>query len=272
MGPGGSTAGHGSLIIIEFILWRKDAYLQPARTAKPDLRRHVATRGWCREGAAVSLGGVQLHCVCVCVCVHTSRGLMLFDRCCDLSWPPCTELLAAAQGTILKERAKSLCLFSRYICQKSGGKKWPPAASFMFEMLEDNHGVFPMHQKVCFSKSEQWDDFWNKQLVVNTLIVTFLMIKSICVFGALTESVSSFFFFFFFFFLHTSVAFWNEVLPLRSSRITPNFMWKWIKVFWSMENMEWDGNALQTSSIWRTCDRSHSCVSGATSRQKDSKY
>ena len=125
---------------------------------------------------------------------------MLFDRCCDLSWPPCTELLAAAQGTILKERAKSLCLFSRYICQKLGGKKWPPAASFMFEMLEDNHGVFPMHQKVCFSKSEQWDDFWNKQLVVNTLIVTFLMIKSICVFGALTESVSSFFFFFFFFF------------------------------------------------------------------------
>lgn len=66
MGPA-STVVHGSLIIIEFILWRKEAYLQPARTAKPDLRRHVATRGGCREGAAVSLGGVQLHCVCVCI-------------------------------------------------------------------------------------------------------------------------------------------------------------------------------------------------------------
>lgn len=83
---------------------------------------------------------------------------MLFDRCCDFSSPPCTELLAAARGTILKKQAKSLCLFSRYVRQEKK-KKWPPAASFMFEKREDNHGVFPMHQKVCFSKSEQWDNF-----------------------------------------------------------------------------------------------------------------
>lgn len=75
---------------------------------------------------------------------------MLFDRCCDFSSPPCTELLAAARGTILKKQAKSLCLFSRYVCQEKKKKNGRQQLLSCLKCVKIIMAFFPCIKKFVF--------------------------------------------------------------------------------------------------------------------------
>lgn len=86
--------------------------------------------------------------------------------------------------------------------------------------------------------------------------------KSICAFGILTESVS----------LFTHKCGVLEQNPSSDIKNGSKIHMEMNQSVLKHKNVGQDLNELQASSIWCTCDKSHSCISRDTFQRRDSKY